>query len=171
MRMTDVDVSKLNTTNGIKIGDVEAPIKVIEFINIRCPFCRQWFDEKNDLLQEYVNEGKIERIIKLFDKEKPALAKGNVMHHHVPNDTSALSAIKAIYDTQDIWGDLEEHKDIAEYATTKLGLSLQNYEEMTATILKEAEEANVFFIPTVIIGEEVFDQKITNEELIALLEK
>lgn len=171
MGMTEVDVTKLNTTTGIKIGDTEAPVKVIEFVNIRCPFCRQWFDEKNDLLQEYVNNGKIERIIKLFDKEKPALAKGNVMHHHVPNDASALSALKAIYDTQDDWGDLENHEDIAKFAVEKLNLSLQDYQNETDEILKEAEEANVFFIPTVIIGETVFDQKITDDELIALLEK
>ena len=170
MGMTDIDVTKLSTQTGIKIGDSDAPIKVIEFHNIRCPFCKQWFDEKNDLLQEYVNQGKIERIIKLFDKEKPALAKGNVMHHHVPNDDSALSAIKAIYDTQDIWGDLESHDEIAAYAVDTLDLSLQNYKESTEMILNEAEEANVFFIPTVIIGNKVFDQKITNNELKALLD-
>lgn len=171
MGMTDVDVSKLNTTTGIKVGDSDAPVKIIEFINIRCPYCRQWFDEKNDLLQEYVNAGKIERIIKLFDKEKPALAKGNIMHHHVPTDASAMSAIKAIYDTQDIWGDLEDHTEIAEYAVNTLGLSLQDNDEMSQAILEEAIDANVFFIPTVIIGDQVFDQKISNEELIALLEK
>ncbi len=171
MGMTDVDVTKLNTDTGIKIGDNEAPIKVIEFINIRCPFCRQWFDEKNDLLQEYVNAGKIQRVIKLFDKEKPSLAKGNIMHHHVPTDASASSAIQSIYKTQDIWGDLEDHTEIAAYAVNELGLSLQEYENMTTRILKEAEEANVFFIPTVIIGEEVFDQKISTEELKALLDK
>ena len=170
MGMTDIDVSKLNTTTGIKIGDTDAPIKVIEFINIRCPYCRQWFDEKNDLLQEYVNTGKIERIIKLFDKEKPSLAKGNIMHHHIPNDASAMSAIKAIYDTQDIWGDLEDHTEIAMYAQNTLGLTLQEDETMYDAIIKETQDANVFFIPTVIIGDQVFDQKISNEELIALLE-
>jgi hypothetical protein len=42
---------------------------------------------------------------------------------------------------------------------------------MSQAILEEAIDANVFFIPTVIIGDKVFDQKISNEELIALLEK
>ncbi|MFW8053187.1 thioredoxin domain-containing protein [Vagococcus fluvialis] len=170
MGMTDVNVEKLSTEVGIKIGDADAPIKVIEFINIRCPYCKQWFDEKNDLLQEYVNAGKIERIIKLFDKEKPALAKGNIMHHHIPNDASAMSAIKAIYDTQDIWGDLEDHTEIAMYAQNTLGLSLQEDETMYEAIIEETQEANVFFIPTVIIGNEIFDQKITNDELKALLD-
>lgn len=170
MGMTDIDVTKLSLETGIMIGDKNAPIKVIEFINVRCPYCRQWFEEKNDLLQEYVNAGKIERIIKLFDKEKPSLAKGNIMHHYIPNDVSAISVIKSIYETQDSWGDLEDHSDIAKYATEKLGLSLQDYEVSTEAILKETKEANVFFIPTVIIGNEVFDQKISDSELKALLD-
>ncbi len=169
MGMTDVDVTKINLETGIKIGNDNAPIKIVEFVNLRCPYCRQWSDEKNDLLQDYVNAGKIQRIIKLFDKEKPSLAKGNVMHHYVPNDPSALSAILSIYETQDDWGDLEDHTDIATFATEKLSLTLQDYQATSTAILKEAEESNVFFIPTVIVGDQVFDQKISNEELLALL--
>ena len=81
-----------------------------------------------------------------------------------------MSAIKAIYDTQDIWGDLEDHTEIAMYAQNTLGLSLQEDETMYEAIIEETQEANVFFIPTVIIGNEIFDQKITNDELKALLD-
>ncbi|HCM88993.1 MULTISPECIES: thioredoxin domain-containing protein [Vagococcus] len=169
MGMTDVDVTKINTETGIKIGDDNAPTKIVEFINLRCPYCRQWSDEKDDLLQELVNEGKIQRIIKLFNKEKPALTKGNVMHGFVPNDASAISAIRSIYETQDTWGDLEDHTEIANFAESTLSLTRQNSEEISQAIVKEAEEANVFFIPTVIVGNQVFDQKISNEELLKLL--
>ena len=43
---------------------------MIEFINVRCPYCRKWFEESKELLAQSVKSGKVERIIKLFDKEK-----------------------------------------------------------------------------------------------------
>ncbi|MEG0550633.1 MAG: thioredoxin domain-containing protein [Vagococcus sp.] len=170
MGMTEVDVTKINPTTGIKIGDDKAPIKVIEFVNLRCPFCRLWSDEKDTFLQQYVEEGKIQRVIKLFDKEKPSLAKGNIMHHHVPNNDLALSAIQSIYETQDDWGDLEDHNEIAAFATDRLNLSLQDFKDTSESIINEAEAANVVFVPTVIIGEHVFDQKISIQELKAILD-
>ncbi len=171
MGMTEVNTSKINVETGIKIGSNEASVKVVEFINLRCPFCRQWFEEKNDLLQQLVTEGKIQRIIKLFDKEKPSLAVGNIMQHHVPNNDSALAAIHAIYDTQDEWSGLDTHEDVANYATEKLQLTLQDYKKEADFIIQEAIDANVFFVPTIIIGEHVVDQKISNEELLNLIEE
>lgn len=171
MVMTEIDVTKINPELGIKIGSDKAPVKVIEYINLRCPFCRIWADEKDELLQQYVDEGKIQRVIKLFDKEKPSLAKGNVMHHHVPNNESALSAIQSIYETQDDWGDLEDHDEIALFATERLNLTLQSDMTMSERIVKETQEANVVFVPTIIIGERVFDQKISTQELTPLLDK
>lgn len=169
MGMTEVNTSKINVETGIKIGSDDTRVKMVEFVNLRCPFCRQWFEEKNDLLQQFVIEGKIQRIIKLFDKEKPSLALGNIMQHHVPTDDSALAVIKAIYDTQDEWSSLDTHEDVAHYATEKLQLTLQDYKKDADLIIQEAIDANVFFVPTIIIGEHVVDQKISNDELISLI--
>lgn len=171
MGMTEIDVTKVNTETGIKIGLDTAPTKIVEFVNLRCPYCKQWSDEKNDLLQELVNDGKIQRIIKLFDKEKPSLALGNIMHHHVPNDDSALAAILDIYKTQDVWGSFDSHEEVAKYAVDELQLTLEDYKTTSEAIVAETKESNVFFIPTMIVGEEVLDQKISTEELLALLDK
>ncbi len=45
---------------------------MIEFINLACPYCRQWFEESHELLEEAVQSGQLRRVIKLFDKEKKA---------------------------------------------------------------------------------------------------
>ena len=170
MDTNEIKVSEINTTSGFKIGNENAPVKIVEFINVRCPFCRQWYDEKNDFLMSYVNEGKLQRIVKLFDKEKPSLARGNVMHKYIPaigGDTS-LAVLDKIYASQDAWGDLEDHSEIEKYAEETLGLTLSGDTERSATIIAEAQAANVFFIPTMIVGDQVFDQKITTDELAAL---
>ena len=170
MDISGINAAATNITNGIQIGDNEAPIKIIEFINLRCPYCRQWHDEKKDLLAEAVASGKVQRIIKLFDKEKPGLAKGNVMHRYIPQEpVAALAAIDQIYASQDTWGDLEDHGEIAQYAKETLGLTFQEKEATQAAIVAEAAEAGIIFVPTMVVGTEIFDQKITNEELAALL--
>ena len=78
MDISVIDATKVNTETGLHIGESNAPVKMIEFINVRCPYCRKWFEESEELLAQFVKSGKVERIIKLFDKEKESLQRGNV---------------------------------------------------------------------------------------------
>lgn len=75
MDISTIKAEKVNTTIGIKIGSEDAPVKVIEFINLKCPYCKMWYEDSKDLLAEYVSAGKVQRVIKHFDKEKPSLKK------------------------------------------------------------------------------------------------
>ena len=114
MDISKIKVSEVGTTFGIKIGEDSAPVKVIEFINLRCPYCRKWHDLSKDVLAKYVADGKIQRIVKHFDKEKPSLQKGNVAHHHIDysDPQKAVTTIDYLYDHQDDWGDLENTEEI-----------------------------------------------------------
>lgn len=173
MDTSNIDVTQTNTTIGIKIGDDQAPVKVLEFINLRCPYCRQWFDESETTFADYVAKGKVQRIIKLFDKTKPGLAKGNIMHKYVPKEgqTQSLDVISHIYRTQDDWGSLESHDEIAQYAETTLGLTLANDPTATQAIIDEADSAQIIFVPTMVVGEHIFDQKISQEAFKTILDK
>ncbi|MGO3732824.1 MAG: thioredoxin domain-containing protein [Vagococcus sp.] len=170
MSTTDIDTTKVTTQTGLSFGRDDASIKLIEFVNLRCPFCRQWWDEKIELIRPYVESGKVQHIVKLFDKQKPGLAKGNVMHHYVPNNEGAIEVISAIYDTQDEWGDLDTPDEIAHFAEHKLGLVLQDYQVASQDIVAEANDANIVFVPTMIVNDIYFDQKISNSELKTLLD-
>lgn len=68
------------------------------------------------------------------------------------------------------WKQLETYEEVAEYAIDKRGLKYQPNEIEINGIIKEAEEANVVFVPSVFIGEHIFDEHITNEELQQLIE-
>ena len=82
MDISIIKAKETNTTTGIKIGDENAK-PIIEFMNLRCPYCRKWFEESLPILTEAVAAGKVQRVIKLFDKEKESLQRGNVMHRFV----------------------------------------------------------------------------------------
>ncbi|MBM6615699.1 DsbA family protein [Desemzia sp. RIT804] len=172
MDISNIKADKVNTTYGFKIGQENAPVKVIEFINLRCPFCKKWYFDSKDVLNEYVHEGKIQRIIKLFDKEKPSLKKGNVVHHHLDykDPEEALIEIDYFLTHQDEWGYLGDLEQVAEYVTEKRGLTHQPNEIEINGIINEANEANVVLVPSVFIGDNIFDEHITPVELKSLID-
>jgi len=171
MDTSNINASKVTTNGGIHLGEKSAPVKVIEFINLNCPFCKQWWEESAAVLDPYVADGKVERIVKLFDKEKPGLRKGNVIHHLLDYNDSVKTKedIEYFLAQQQEWGKLEESA-VAEYAMTKRSLTDQNNKTEAGRIITEASEANVTLVPSVFIGEFIFDEHITNEELTEMIE-
>lgn len=159
-------------TVGIKIGQLNAPIKLIEFINLRCPFCKKWFTESKETLDIALKKGKIQRVIKLLDKDKESLQRGNVMHHHIPTQVPdlAYATIEKIFATQDEWAE-QSLADVANYAENKLGLHFCEDQVLSTSIRKEAEQATIQFVPTLIIGDKIFDESISLEQLVQLIEQ
>ena len=172
MDISNIKTDKVNTTHGIKIGSDDAPVKVIEFINLKCPYCKMWYEDSKDVLNEYVSAGKVQRIIKHFDKEKPSLKKGNIVHRYLDysNPEKALKDIDFFFAHQEEWGYLESFDAIAAYVVEKRHLSIQSNESVAQEIIQEANQANVVFVPTVFIDEEIFDEHITQQELRNLIE-
>lgn len=172
MDTSNMKADKVNLTYGFKIGAQDAPVKVIEFLNLRCPYCKQWYFDSKDLLIEYVNAGKVQRVIKLFDKEKPSLKKGNVVHHHLDykEPEESYKEIEFFFEHQEEWGELATYNQVADYVVEKRGLKFQPNEIEINGIIQEAEAANVVFVPSVFIGEQIFDESITIKELQKIIE-
>ncbi len=164
----DISVIKgnlVNDFNGIKIGSDAASKRLIEFINLRCPYCKQWFEESYETLNQAVVEGKIQRIVKLLDKDKISLQRGNVMHEYISADPEkALIQIQQAFETQEIWQDFELEA-VAEYAEKTLHFSQQANQSLQSEIRNEAEQANIKFVPTVILDEHIFDESISESTL------
>lgn len=171
MDISVIDATKTNTQKGILYGSSNAPKKMVEFINLACPYCRQWFEESYDLLEEAVQSGQLQRVIKLFDKEKESLLRGNVMHRYltISDGQKAIKEIKQIFDTQDEWKHLSL-QEVADFAVDKLKLTEQKDEQLSQAVINEAEQAHIRFVPTVILGKEIFDESISIEELKELIQ-
>lgn len=172
MDISKIQAENTNVDTGLKLGTDKAPVKIIEFMNLRCPYCRRWFEESDDLLQQYVAEEKLQRVIKLFNKEKPGLKRGNVMHGFVPytDEEAAHAALLDIYHTQEHWGHLEM-EEVADFAKKELHLQPQDNQQVEQAVIEEAAKANVQFVPTIILGEHIFDENITVDELKVLLDQ
>ncbi|WP_439442746.1 DsbA family protein [Listeria aquatica] len=171
MDISQIKAAEVKPEVGIHLTRSEnAKVKVVSFINLRCPYCKKWHEKSRDVLSRFIEEGKIELIIKPFDKEKESLQRGNVTHRYLNYDApfESLQAIDKIFETQEEWGSLSLD-EVAQYMETKLGLSEQNNQEATKAIIEEAGHANVTLVPTVVVGEHIFDEHITPDELTALL--
>jgi len=99
------------------------------------------------------------------------LQRGNVMHHHINYELpeKGLTDLKQMYDTQDQWGHLSL-EDVAIFAEDNLQLAKKEEPAIVQAIVAEAEAANIKFVPTIVIGEHIFDESVTKEELIRYIE-
>ncbi|OFI50058.1 thioredoxin [Floricoccus tropicus] len=168
MDISVIKAQEVGSEFGIHIGQSDK--KVLELINLRCPYCRKWFFESKDILDEAVSNGQAERVIKLVDKTKESLQRGNVMHRFVDtsNPQKALEEIELIFNHQDEWGNLSLD-DVEKYAQEKLGLAEHDHKKYAKELSDEADRANVKFVPTIIIGQTIFDESISQNELKDLL--
>jgi protein-disulfide isomerase len=150
---------------GIVFGNPTAPKKVIAFMNLRCPYCRKFWNNHIEIIKKYVETEQAVFIVKLFNKEKPGLQRGNIMHNHVSvnNPPKAIEEIQAIYDTQDTWGEIEDLSKVDRFAKEELKQEVQSNYLYLEEVVKEAVAANIKFVPTVIVGDAIFDEHITAE--------
>lgn len=175
--MEKIDPSKTNDSVGIQLGDKDAPVIVKEYVNLRCPYCLQWFEESKETYRELIDNGTVRRVLKLMDKEKFGLHYGNVMHRYVPKQASydeVAEALSKIYHTQKQWGDMSQDKtlaSVAEYAEEVLHLTEDTDEKMSEAIIEETLSSGIRFVPTIVIGEHVFDQKISQEDFRRIIEE
>ena len=160
------DYSKVTFKDSIKVGLDEAPLKIVEYINLRCPHSKNYEEEIAPILTQYIEEGKVQRILKHFDKEKYPLEVGNVLNQYLDYETQdeTYQLMKTFFKNQDIWGNYRL-AEIPHYAHIK-GLTLQeNNRKKSERISKEVIEANVEFIPTIFVGEKAFVESIEQDEL------
>src|SRR5690625_3837362 len=157
--------SEITHADSIKIGSDGAPLKIVEYINLRCPDSKNYEENVAPFLDAYIKNGTVQRILKHFDKQKYPLEVGNVLNQYLdyskPEETFEI--IKKLFDEQSTWGNhrLSHIPHIAK----DYGLSLQEANrEQAKRVDEEVEAVNIEFVPTVFVGEEAFVEKIDLEE-------
>lgn len=152
------NVSKISYEDSIKIGADDAPVKVVEYINLRCPYSKAYEEQVAPSLNEWIENGQVQRVLKHFDKEKENLEPGNILHQYLNYETpkDSYKTIQKIFKHQDDWGK-ERPAYIPHVAKDKLDLSLQSSnKERSKRVLEEVKAVSVEYIPTVFVGQEAF---------------
>ncbi|EXJ22672.1 Protein-disulfide isomerase [Alkalibacterium sp. AK22] len=171
MNTEQINSEAVNQTVGFHLGQADAPVKTVEFINLRCPYCKEWWDKSGQVLDPYVSNGQVQRIVKLFDKDKPGLRKGNILHTYLDYEDRKRAAEDLNYYMHHFndWAALPD-QDLSVFAETQRQARKQDNRSQSEAIVQEAAEANVRLVPTIFIGEHVFDEHISVEELRDIVE-
>lgn len=84
------------------LGDVNAPVTIIEYASLSCPHCAHFHTTVFPSLKEkYVDTGKVKFIFRSFPLDLPAL-KGTVLAYCAGKD-KFYSFMKVLFDTQSSW--------------------------------------------------------------------
>ena len=163
--------SEISDNNSIKIGSDDAPLKIVEYINLRCPDSKAYEENVAPFLNSYIENGTVQRILKHFDKQSIYLELGNVLNQYLDYSTpkETYKIIQNLFKNKDDWGNkrLSDMPHIAaEYGLT---LQAQNREQ-AHRVTNEVNAVNVERIPTVFVGEEAFVETITLEDFKSAVE-
>lgn len=157
--------SEIKLGNSIKVGNDSAPIKIIEYINLRCPDSRDYEINVVPYLESYIKEGKVQRIMKHFDKELRELEKGNLMNQYINYDEPSASyqMIHKLFKEQDDWA--RNRISQIPHIALDYGLKLEAKNRKRAIeMMEEVEAVKMEKIPTVFIGETAFVETIALDE-------
>lgn len=166
------DYSKITHQDSIKIGADEAPLKIVEYINLRCPDSKNYEENIAPFLESYIKQGKIQRILKHYDKEKYPLEVGNVFNQYLNYDTpeESFHLIKKLFKEQATWG--KQRLSQIPHIAKDYGLSLQPKNRKQALrIDEEVHSVNVTNVPTIFVGETAFVETINLEEFKDVVEE
>lgn len=159
------DFTEMTHENSIKIGSDDAPLKVVEYINLRCPDSKNYEENVAPFLNEYIKNGTVQRILKHFDKQTIYLELGNVMNQFLDYSTpgKTYAVMQALFENQNDWG-MQRLTDIPHIAK-EMGLNLQDANrEQAHAVTQEVKAVGIERIPSVFVGEEPLIENIELED-------
>ncbi len=153
----------------LSYGSKNAPVKVEVFLNLACPYCATFYAIAEEVLTPYINEDKVEFVIKHFDKPREMLLNGaliNAFLHYSEKDRTR-EIIKEFFATQQEWDHLT-NQDIKRMLQEKYGLIERSENtSISLNILGETIERNITMVPTIYINDKEFQypRELDAEEL------
>jgi len=159
----------------LTLGNAEAPIKVEVFLNLACPYCASFFELVDGALLQYINENKVELIVKHYDKPREMLLPGTLINLNLDysNPAKTLDNINSLFKEQETWDKLSSH-GIKEYIENNYGLKEEEPNiDISLQVTAEAIKRGVKMVPTVFINDLEFQypREIFSEELVQVLEQ
>lgn len=166
MDATNIDFSKVSDDLGFRYGQADAPVKLYTYLNVECPFSRKFEQQNTAIIQEFVEAGKVQYIVKPVDRPTGHLRKGNVMHSYLTYDDpeNAFKQLTEMFATRQEWTQLDE-EGVAKYAEDQLGYTKQNNDDTQEAIKAEAAEAGAKTVPTAYVFGQAFDEHEDNNTI------
>jgi len=163
MDATNIDFSNVSDDLGFRYGRPDAPVKLYAYLNVECPFSRIYEQTNTALINEFVDAGKVQYIVKPVDRPTGHLRKGNVMHRYLTYDDpeNAFEQLTTMFATRQEWTKLDED-GVAKHAEEVLGYTVQDNDAVQEAIKEEAVQVGAKTVPTAYVFGEAFDEHEDN---------
>ncbi|MFJ8236202.1 thioredoxin domain-containing protein [Ureibacillus sp. NPDC094379] len=146
----------------LSYGSPDAPVKVEVFLNLACPYCATFFENADQTLQSYIKEGKVQYIIKHFDKPREMLLYGTLANcfFDYKEPEKIYDLMKDLFAKQSEWHE-KDSDTIKKMLTEHYGLKEEPETiDIGLQIVAEAVERNVKMVPTVFINDQEFQYPV-----------
>lgn len=166
------NLDEIRYTDCLKVGSDNAPVKIVEYLSLRCPDARHYVTEVVPHLAEAIGAGQVQRIIKHFDKEKLELEKGNLLNQYLDyqNPEKSLLIIEKLFEDQDDWG--SKRLSSMPHVAQQYGLSLEIPNQALARrVYEEGLAVNIDKVPTVFVQDQAFVETFDTDDFLAAVEK
>ena len=96
-----VGMADVNGSDHI-LGNPDAPIKIVEYSDTSCPYCKVFYPIMQQVMNTYGPTGKVAWIYRSFPLDKPD-ADGNVLHPNSGHEAQALECAASIGGNDAFW--------------------------------------------------------------------
>lgn len=83
-------------------GNPNATVKIVEYSDTSCPFCKTFNPTMEQIINEYGPSGKVAWIYRHFPLDKPD-EKGNILHKNAGHEAQALECAASIGGNDKFW--------------------------------------------------------------------
>ena len=158
----------------LAVGDPDAPVTVIEYFSLTCPYC-QWFHKNvyNRLKPDYVDAGKVRFVARDFPLNAPAI-QATVLARCAGRDRY-FTFVDVLFTTFDDWASSYDYADKLAQLGELGGVSRDQFEDCLAdkalensifqSIADGQTEYSVSGTPTLVVNGEKYDGKMTFDAL------
>ena len=95
------NISSVTSSDHI-LGNPNAPIKIVEYSDPSCPYCKAFNSVMMQVMNVYGKNGKVAWVYRSFPLDKPD-ADGNVLHPNAGHESQALECAAAFGGNQAFW--------------------------------------------------------------------
>ncbi len=100
-------------------GNPDAPIKIVEYSDTECPFCKRFhMTTMKDIVEQYIKTGKIAWVYRHFPLNKPN-ADGFILHKNAGKEAEAIECAGSLGGGEKFWAYIDRIYEITPSVTNE----------------------------------------------------
>src|SRR3989338_292317 len=98
---TEISLSPITNIDHI-LGNPNAPIKIVEFSDPSCPFCKTFHPTMKKIIEEYGPSGKVAWVYRAFPLDEPD-SQGRILHPNADRESQAFVCAASLGGNEAFW--------------------------------------------------------------------